>query len=125
MGAEPIHPPFEVVLEGYLWPIGTPRPLDRNRSTATCCLPRCSNQLRTSIESCTVRSRASCRYRLPRNATCVLSFLCCKGAAKRMRHRTPIAGSELRGKLIQTASIAPSAVTLEHCPGRSDMREQL
>jgi hypothetical protein len=52
-------------------------------------------------------------------------FFVLQGAAKRMRHRTPIAGSELRGKLIQTASIAASAVTLEHCPGRSNMREQL
>jgi meso-butanediol dehydrogenase / (S,S)-butanediol dehydrogenase / diacetyl reductase len=33
-------------------------------------------------------------------------FFVLQGAAKRMRHQTPIAGSELRGKLIQTASIA-------------------
>src|SRR5262245_61569986 len=33
-------------------------------------------------------------------------FFMLQGAAKRMRHQTPIAGSELRGKLIQTASIA-------------------
>src|ERR1700730_3438796 len=33
-------------------------------------------------------------------------FFVLQGAAKRMRHQSPIAGSELRGKLIQTASIA-------------------
>jgi meso-butanediol dehydrogenase / (S,S)-butanediol dehydrogenase / diacetyl reductase len=33
-------------------------------------------------------------------------FFVLQAAAKRMRHQTPIAGSELRGKLIQTASIA-------------------
>jgi meso-butanediol dehydrogenase/(S,S)-butanediol dehydrogenase/diacetyl reductase len=33
-------------------------------------------------------------------------FFVLQGAAKRMRHQAPIAGSELRGKLIQTASIA-------------------
>jgi meso-butanediol dehydrogenase/(S,S)-butanediol dehydrogenase/diacetyl reductase len=33
-------------------------------------------------------------------------FFLLQGAAKRMRHQAPIAGSELRGKLIQTASIA-------------------
>jgi meso-butanediol dehydrogenase/(S,S)-butanediol dehydrogenase/diacetyl reductase len=33
-------------------------------------------------------------------------FFVFQGAAKRMRHQSPIAGSELRGKLIQTASIA-------------------
>ena len=33
-------------------------------------------------------------------------FFVLQGAAKRMRAQTPIAGSELRGKLIQTASIA-------------------
>jgi meso-butanediol dehydrogenase/(S,S)-butanediol dehydrogenase/diacetyl reductase len=33
-------------------------------------------------------------------------FFVLQGAAKRIRHQTPIAGSELRGKLIQTASIA-------------------
>jgi len=33
-------------------------------------------------------------------------FFVLQGTAKRMRHQTPIAGSELRGKLIQTASIA-------------------
>jgi NAD(P)-dependent dehydrogenase (short-subunit alcohol dehydrogenase family) len=33
-------------------------------------------------------------------------FFVLQGAAKRMRHQTPIAGSELRGKLIDTASIA-------------------
>lgn len=33
-------------------------------------------------------------------------FFVLQGAAKRMRDQTPIAGSELRGKLIQTASIA-------------------
>jgi meso-butanediol dehydrogenase / (S,S)-butanediol dehydrogenase / diacetyl reductase len=33
-------------------------------------------------------------------------FFALQGAAKRMRRQTPIAGSELRGKLIQTASIA-------------------
>ena len=36
---------------------------------------------------------------------CVPSFSCCR-RGQRMRHQTPIAGSELRGKLIQTASIA-------------------
>jgi meso-butanediol dehydrogenase / (S,S)-butanediol dehydrogenase / diacetyl reductase len=35
-------------------------------------------------------------------------FFVLQGAAKRMRHQTPIAGSELRGKLIHTASIAPT-----------------
>jgi meso-butanediol dehydrogenase / (S,S)-butanediol dehydrogenase / diacetyl reductase len=33
-------------------------------------------------------------------------FFVLQSAAKRMRHQAPIAGSELRGKLIQTASIA-------------------
>src|SRR6516165_4519534 len=33
-------------------------------------------------------------------------FFVLQAAAKRMRQQTPIAGSELRGKLIQTASIA-------------------
>src|SRR5215469_2925156 len=33
-------------------------------------------------------------------------FFVLQGAAKRMRHQSPITGSELRGKLIQTASIA-------------------
>src|SRR6516225_4281990 len=33
-------------------------------------------------------------------------FFVLQGATKRMRHQSPIAGSELRGKLIQTASIA-------------------
>src|SRR5262245_25193311 len=33
-------------------------------------------------------------------------FFVLQAAAKRMRHQAPIAGSELRGKLIQTASIA-------------------
>jgi len=33
-------------------------------------------------------------------------FFVLQGTAKRMRHQTPIVGSELRGKLIQTASIA-------------------
>ena len=33
-------------------------------------------------------------------------FFVLQGAAKRMCHQSPIAGSELRGKLIQTASIA-------------------
>ena len=33
-------------------------------------------------------------------------FFVLQGAANRMRHQAPIAGSELRGKLIQTASIA-------------------
>jgi meso-butanediol dehydrogenase / (S,S)-butanediol dehydrogenase / diacetyl reductase len=33
-------------------------------------------------------------------------FFVLQGAAQRMRHQAPIAGSELRGKLIQTASIA-------------------
>ena len=33
-------------------------------------------------------------------------FFVLQGAAKRMQHQVPIAGSELRGKLIQTASIA-------------------
>jgi meso-butanediol dehydrogenase/(S,S)-butanediol dehydrogenase/diacetyl reductase len=33
-------------------------------------------------------------------------FFVLQGAAKRMRQQAPIAASELRGKLIQTASIA-------------------
>jgi meso-butanediol dehydrogenase/(S,S)-butanediol dehydrogenase/diacetyl reductase len=33
-------------------------------------------------------------------------FFVLQGAARRMRHQTPIAASELRGKLIQTASIS-------------------
>jgi meso-butanediol dehydrogenase / (S,S)-butanediol dehydrogenase / diacetyl reductase len=41
-------------------------------------------------------------------------FFVLQGAAKRMRHQTPIAGSQLRGKLIQTASIAAYRGGLAH-----------
>jgi meso-butanediol dehydrogenase/(S,S)-butanediol dehydrogenase/diacetyl reductase len=41
-------------------------------------------------------------------------FFVLQAAAKRMRHQTPIAGSELRGKLIQTASIAAYRGGLAH-----------
>jgi meso-butanediol dehydrogenase/(S,S)-butanediol dehydrogenase/diacetyl reductase len=41
-------------------------------------------------------------------------FFVLQAAAKRMRHQTPIVGSELRGKLIQTASIAAYRGGLAH-----------
>ena len=43
-------------------------------------------------------------------------FFVLQGAAKRMRHQSPIAGSELRGKLIQTASIAAYRGGLANMP---------
>jgi meso-butanediol dehydrogenase / (S,S)-butanediol dehydrogenase / diacetyl reductase len=43
-------------------------------------------------------------------------FFVLQAAAKRMREQTPIAGSELRGKLIQTASIAAYRGGLVHMP---------
>ena len=43
-------------------------------------------------------------------------FFVLQAAAKRMRQQTPIAGSELRGKLIQTASIAAYRGGLAHVP---------
>ena len=43
-------------------------------------------------------------------------FFVLQAAAKRMRQQTPIAGSELRGKLIQTASIAAYRGGLAHMP---------
>ena len=43
-------------------------------------------------------------------------FFVLQAAANRMRQQTPIAGSELRGKLIQTASIAAYRGGLAHMP---------
>ena len=43
-------------------------------------------------------------------------FFVLQAAAKRMRQQAPIAGSELRGKLIQTASIAAYRGGLAHMP---------
>src|SRR6516165_3734940 len=43
-------------------------------------------------------------------------FFVLQGAANRMRQQTPIAGSELRGKLIQTASIAAYRGGLANMP---------
>jgi meso-butanediol dehydrogenase/(S,S)-butanediol dehydrogenase/diacetyl reductase len=43
-------------------------------------------------------------------------FFVLQGAARRMRAQTPIAGSELRGKLIQTASIAAYRGGLANMP---------
>ena len=43
-------------------------------------------------------------------------FFVLQGAAKRMRQQSPIAGSELRGKLIQTASIAAYRGGLANMP---------
>src|SRR5437899_5679164 len=43
-------------------------------------------------------------------------FFVLQAAAKRMREQTPIAGSELRGKLIQTASIAGYRGGLAYLP---------